>query len=605
MSCRIQVLSETVANQIAAGEVVERPASIVKELVENALDAEATAIEIDVYRGGKTLLRVTDNGMGMNREEAEMALQRHATSKLRALDDLLTLGSYGFRGEALPSIASIAHFKLITRPARETIGAEIVIDSGRLVHVKEAAAPAGTSVEVRSLFSNVPARRKFLRSDLTEWHHIDLMLRPMTLTRLSVAWSVRHNDEPIYQLPPATQLKHRLESLFGPTWAKQMMDISWEEPDISIRGMIGEVGVGRVDRSQTFFFINQRLVQSPLLNAALAQGYQSALPPGRYPPSVLFIQLPLDRVDINVHPSKKEVRFHDPSRVRAALTQVIQRALQTLPISLHLSQNPMQKNGEEPMLTTRTPSLEAYPTRSSAFSSTPLASTPSSSPNPALKDATAALADQAAFQQAIPLDSPLDASSHGLRLLGSTLGRYILAEHEKGLVLIDQRAAHERILFEAFEHRMHAQEIPSQSLLLAATVELNSPASERLAVHQHFFQSLGIGLHHLGGQTWMIDALPSFLQDIDPATWIETMMADEELDSVSPEKQKQAVDAIRLKILARHSVPHQKNLSAEEVQKLVHDLHLCSMPYSDPGGRPTMLLLQRHELATRFGRKPV
>lgn len=593
-SCRIQILSDTVANQIAAGEVVERPASVVKELVENALDAEATSIEIDLHRGGKTLLRVIDNGMGMNQEEAKMALQRHATSKLRTLNDLLTLESYGFRGEALPSIASIAYFKLLTRTTDEKVGTEVAIDHGRLIHVKETATQVGTQIEVRSIFSNIPARRKFLRSDSTEWHHIEQLLRAMTLTRLNTAWSIRHNDELVYHLPSAPNLKHRLEALFGSAWASQMIDVSLEDRGISIEGMTGQIGIGRADRNQTFFFVNQRLIQSPILNAALIEGYESALPAGRYPPAVLFLKLPSAQVDINVHPSKKEVRFHDPSFVSASITRAVRQALQSKSVSFYTPLNGNIDNGKEKEpIPFQTPSTHSLKNLNSSSVHSPHSVSSYATPGQ----------QQATFQQVMPLAPSVESNSLGLQLLGSTLGRYILAEHEKGLVLIDQRAAHERILFEKLESQMKEQPTASQSLLLPATMELNPLASERLTKHQSFLQNIGISLHHLGGTTWMIDALPSFLNNIQPTEWIETILADEELEEAFSEKPKQAIHTIWLKIMARHSVPHYKNLNPQEAQKLMHDLHACNMPYTDPSGRPTMILLQRNEISSRFGRK--
>src|SRR5437867_9343865 len=326
---RIRLLSETVASQVAAGEVVERPASVVKELIENSIDADARKIDVIIRRGGISLVRVIDDGCGMDRDDALLSLERHATSKIRSAADLQAVATLGFRGEALPSIASVSRFRLTTREARALAGTEIVVNGGRLEIVRDGGEAPGSQVEVRSLFYNLPARRKFLRSENTESRNIEHQIHLQAIGHPQIAFSLLRDDRVLFRLPAAATLGDRIRDLYGIELLERLIQLNGGvSRKIQISGFIGQAGLSRKTRAQQLIFVNGRAIESSLITAAVREGYHTALMKGQYPVTFVFLELDPASVDVNVHPAKREVRFRDPSGVREAIVRCIQGTLQ-------------------------------------------------------------------------------------------------------------------------------------------------------------------------------------------------------------------------------------------------------------------------------------
>jgi DNA mismatch repair protein MutL len=645
---RIRLLPEQVANQIAAGEVIERPASVVKELVENALDAGASRIIVEVQAGGRSLVRVTDDGSGMNRDDALLCLERHATSKIRRAEDLAAIQTMGFRGEALPSIASVSRFTLTTRerenPSPE--GTQILIHGGKIIEVKAAGAAPGTSVEVRQIFFNLPARRKFLRSEETERAHIQHWLTLAALAHPKVAFTLLHDGRMIWQLPAVKQnlgsatriaaLQERWHALGAGESQLLPVDFSGdyqillqEAPGIELRrqsvpvrvwGLIGAPGASRSTREDQHLFVNSRPIENRGLNAALIEGYHTALMKGRYPVCCLFLEMDAAEVDVNIHPAKREVKFHRERDVRRLVTQAVRERL----LSFHTETPTTTAN--PPRLPAEALWMDRYPiavasrpadaSKAGAQEPLPELVRPPAPPpfrNPGEEPESAAtIPTQPPLPIGFaPLPSPAPISSTTtpapilalpLRLVG-VIGRlYVVFESDRGMVLMDQHAAHERILFEQMLSRLEKQsDCPSQRLLLAETVEL--PARDAQFIRQNLatLTRLGVGICEFGERTFLIDALPPFVKARDTRRFalelVDELMATGE--SVNTLRLGEQVVA---KTVCRHAVKANDPLAGPELENLVEDLRRCAMPYTCPHGRPTLIALSLRDLEKRFGR---
>lgn len=594
MSTRIRVLDDITANRIAAGEVVERPAAVVKELVENALDAGATRIEIEAADGGKTLLRVTDDGSGMGRDDALLCLERHATSKIRSADDLAAVATMGFRGEALPSIASVSKFRLVTREREALAGTEVVVDGGKVRAVRDAGCAPGTMVEVRALFHHTPGRRKFLRSDATEWAHIEQCVRWAALARPDVAFLLRHQGQVVLDCPAAPDAAARVRQIFGAEWLRDMLPVDAEESGgLKLSGWVGKPGVSRSSRTEHHVFVNGRPVQSAAVNFAVLEGYAGALVRGRYPVLFLRLEVPPAMVDVNVHPAKREVRFRNEAAVKAFVASAVREVVHRLraePAAVALEQG---WQGRAP--------AEAASARAAGPAPRPAESTPA--------------ARQAAFIAGAPLELPEprrpeeEAAAtekappekrHDLVVKGTLLGRYILAENREGIVLVDQQAARERILFEDILDRLAGEETASQRLLVPESVELDPPSAAAVRQHARALEVLGLGLAPLGGNTFMVDAVPASVETQHVAAFVRDVAADLAAGGGSA-RRGGGEDERLAEILARRTALLREDLSPVEVERLLNDLHACHLPYTCPGGRPTMILISRDELKRKFG----
>ncbi|HEY2713981.1 MAG TPA: DNA mismatch repair endonuclease MutL [Chthoniobacterales bacterium] len=581
---RIQLLSDTLASQVAAGEVIERPASVVKELVENSLDAQARSIEVMVRRGGISLIRVTDDGIGMDRDDALLCLERHATSKIRTAADLATVETLGFRGEALPSIASVARFRLTTREPEAVSGSEIVVSGGKLETVRDGGEAPGTQVEVRSLFFNLPARRKFLRSENTETRNIEHQLYLQAFAHPEVAFSFVRDEKVIFQLPATRHLRDRIRDLLGNELLARLIEV---EPaargKIAVSGFIGQAGVSRASRAQQFVFVNGRAIESAVASAALKEGYHTALMKGQYPVALLFLRVAPAEVDVNVHPAKREVRFRDPNGVREAVVTAIRR---TLSSDRESWQEQFRAPASESVLAPA-PSRPVFPLPNDAEQ----ARLPVEiAPPPVRAD------DLQPNEQRTP------ANQHQFRILGILNKLYVLMENAEGLVLVDQHAAHERILFEELRRRIEAKGVPSQRLLLPQIIELAPRDAEWLERNLETLRKMGLGVEEFGRQSFKLESLPPFLSGADPARLLQDVIDGLKSASRAASPARLGEEMIA-KTVCRHAVKANDHLRNAEVEKLIRDLLDCELPYCCPHGRPTMIQISLGELEKKFGRK--
>ena len=614
---RIRLLSEAVASQVAAGEVVERPASVVKELVENSLDAGARNINIAIRRGGISLVRVVDDGCGMDRDDTLLSLERHATSKIRSAADLQAVATLGFRGEALPSIASVSRFRLTTREGNAVAGTEIIVNGGKIDLVRDGGEAPGTQVEVRSLFYNLPARRKFLRSENTESRNIEHQIHLQAIGHPEIGFSLMRDDRILFQLPATATLADRIRDLYGVELLQRLVEVNRAlAPKIQISGLIGQAGLSRQTRSQQLVFVNGRAIESSLISGAVREGYHTALMKGQYPVTFLFVELDPGAVDVNVHPAKREVRFRDPKGVREAVVRCIQQTLER-------ARADWQEKFRVPVRPEPVTAVSAKtaPNLSLRAEVTTPEATHRELPN---LGAVAGLADPARvrgseiIEQAPRLpdrrfDStgdrpPLQAhqvtkpAQPQFEIIGVLSKLYVLMENANGLVLVDQHAAHERVLFEELRHRMEQQGVPSQKLLLPQTFDVPPRDADWIEQNLSVLQRMGIGIESFGPSTFKIDSLPSFLDVPDAAQFMRKVIDD--LNSASNNASAMRLgEEMIAKSVCRHAVKANDPLRYPEVEKLIRDLLGCDLPYCCPHGRPTMIQISLAELEKKFGRK--
>jgi DNA mismatch repair protein MutL len=574
-----------------------------------------------IRRGGISLVRVIDDGCGMDRDDALLSLERHATSKIRSAADLQAIATLGFRGEALPSIASVSRFRLTTRETRAIAGTEIIVNGGTIEVVRDGGDAPGTQVEVRSLFYNLPARRKFLRSENTESRNIEHQIHLQAIGHYEIGFSLMRDDRMSFQLPAAATLTDRIRDLYGAELLQRLVELAdGATLKIRISGFIGQAGLSRQTRSQQLVFVNGRAIESSLITAAIREGYHTALMKGQYPVTFLFLQLDPAAVDVNVHPAKREVRFHDPNAVREAIVRCIQQTLETAragwqekfraPIQLSATLSPKAA----PNLTLRSEvSVRTETDRDLPHLDTPVARAD-------LSGAASAKADnpgRGVVEQAYRLPSmrtdsagavpaiqsqPTKAAQQQFQIIGVLSKLYVLMENADGLVLVDQHAAHERILFEELRCRMEEQGVPTQKLLLPQTFDLPPRDADWIERNLSILQKMGIAIESFGPGTFKIDGLPSFLDVSDPAQFMRKVIDD--LKSAG-----NSASAIRLgeemiaKSVCRHAVKANDPLRYPEVEKLIRDLLDCDLPYCCPHGRPTMIQISLAELEKKFGRK--
>jgi DNA mismatch repair protein MutL len=611
---RIRLLSETVASQVAAGEVVERPASVVKELVENSIDAGARKIDIAIRRGGISLMRIIDDGCGMDRDDALLALERHATSKIRSAADLEAVATLGFRGEALPSIASVSRFRLTTREPNAIAGTEIIVNGGKLDLVRDGGEAPGTQVEVRSLFYNLPARRKFLRSENTESRNIEHQIHLQAIGHPKVGFSFLRDDRVLFQLPPATTLSQRIRDLHGVELSERLIEVNDSgSRKVRISGFIGRAGLSRQSRSQQIVFVNGRAIESGLVTGAIREGYHTALMKGQYPVTFLFLELDPGAVDVNVHPAKREVRFRDPTEVRETIVRCVRETLES-------GRATWQEKFHAPIGLAGAVSGKAAPEL--RLRSEVSAPDESDRELPHVSSTVAAVVDRGQATPEIVGQAPrlpqshLGAASEALALhqhvrnrasqefqIIGVLGKlYVLMENADGLVLVDQHAAHERILFEELRRRMEEQGVPTQKLLLPQTFDVTPRDADWIERNMSTLQRMGIGIESFGPGSFKIDSVPSFLNVSDPSQFMRTVIDDLKSAGNSASALRLGEDMIA-KSVCRHAVKANDPLRYPEVEKLIRDLLGCDLPYCCPHGRPTMIQISLAELEKKFGRK--
>jgi DNA mismatch repair protein MutL len=563
---RVQRLPPEVANQIAAGEVVERPASVVKELVENALDAGARTVKVEIAAGGKALVRVADDGAGMSREDALLALERHATSKLRVLDDLQSLSTHGFRGEALPAIASVAHLVLRTRDEGSAAGTEVEVRDGALVHVRDAGHPRGTTIEVRDLFGGVPARRKFLRADGTESGHVVEAVTLLALARPEIGFHLASAGRALLQAPPVASLGDRVYQLFGEEVLRGLVAVEGGAGAVRVRGFVARPERGAAGRPSLRLFVNGRPVRDRALHRAVGEAYRRTGADDLRGEAFVFVDLPAHLVDVNVHPAKAEVRFADPRGAWSAVEEAVAAAL---------SQG---ARGAAPAATAR------------AF--------PSGAP-PASRVAEQA----AAWGLPAPSPGPAPLLEQGpWTVLGQHRNTYVVATDGEDLLLLDQHTAHERVRFEAL---LEGQErrAPESQLLLAPLVFTPAPAVRPvLEESRQGLEALGYDLEPFGGDAWRVRAVPAVLPVADPLGALVGILRDL-LDRADETWNADGARERLVATLACHSsVRAGQPMGRDSMAALVRDLARTRHPTLCPHGRPTTVRVPQDEVSRWFER---
>jgi DNA mismatch repair protein MutL len=559
----IKVLDKQLVARIAAGEVVERPASVVKELVENSLDAGSTQISVEVRGGGVGLIRVTDNGAGIPPLEVELAFERYATSKLSNLEDLEQITSLGFRGEALPSIAAVAEVDIVTAAAGETVGAYLGLKDGVIANRRSQGRPQGTTVTVKNLFRQVPARLKFLKSPATENSHIANVVTQYALAFPEVKFVLFLDGRMMLRTPGSGQLMDSVIEVYGLEVAQNMLEMKGVPASLPrVSGMLGSPAVSRSSRGYLSFFVNRRWITSRLLTRAVEDAYHGLLMSGKYPIAIINVSLSPQEVDVNIHPTKTEIKFQQEHVVFSTVQRAVRQAL--------VEQVPVPKIEAVAATITSTPQPRAVLWSTAEISPAP--SPPVAPPTPAVS---------------LPV----------LRVLGQLEGTYITAEGPDGLYLIDQHAAHERVLFERVKHQRSQQEIEVQGLLEPVTFEVNPKQKEVLNSHYQSLAEFGFSIEPFGDRTYLVRAVPALLSGKD---WVG--MLTELLDSLPGESRSDWAESIAISLACHGAVRAGQALADGELRELVRQLEQTAMPHSCPHGRPTMIHLSSGQLRKEFGR---
>ncbi len=599
---RIRILPDHVANQIAAGEVIERPASVVKELVENALDAGAGRIEIELRNGGKTAIRVVDDGEGMTRSDALLALDRHATSKIRSVEDLAAVGSFGFRGEALPSIAAVSRFELTTAPAGGGPGTRVVVQDGRIVSSDEVARRPGTSVLVRSLFRNVPARAKFLRTAAAETRAASEAVVLLALSNLPVEMRVESNGRELMRLPSADSVRDRVAALWGPEEAEQLMALDDEIDGVRVAGYVQRPDAARSSGARRYLFVNGRPFRDSALLRRVDEAYRTTVAPDLRPSVFLYLALEPGAVDVNVHPTKAEVRFRDASAVGDAVEAAIRRRL------ADLESTPEIRESGAPRPAASAPESETP--GAAAGVKAPGVGSPRDPPSEGSGPAESQFAlfvtrSEEGGEQEAPNPEELraavrsDPSHSGPWQLHDS---YILMPTRRGLLVIDQHSAHERVLFELTMTRFAEGGGSSQRLLFPITLRLSPPeysAAEELA---GLFRALGFELESFGDRTVIVQAVPLLHERFDADRCFREMIHELAHGSDLVDSARNQHEKIAKSLACKGAIKAGQPLSRVEMEELVDQLFATELPGHDVHGRPTILRLTPDELARRFGR---
>ena len=659
---KIKILPDNLANQIAAGEVVERPASVIKELVENAIDAGGTRIQIDIELGGRRLMRVSDDGEGMVRDDAILAFERHATSKISILEDLVKIATLGFRGEALASIASVAKVELITKTDADLEATRVIVEGGKLIDVKDAARDRGTTISVRDLFFNTPARRKFMRSEATENYHLTGIVTHYALAHPEIAFMMTNNGREVLRVSPAKDLRERAFQIFGARLLESLVPVDGGREFVAkIFGYVSAPRERRTTRDAQYFFVNKRFVRDKTIAAGLSDGFRSILPHGVYPVAFLFLDIPLDEIDVNVHPAKTEIRFRRGEAVKDVIAEAIRNSLAKAGVvaethfrdelrertqnlidplpenaeAFEIEQSPIQfdiRESEDSF------SGEAFAQTASSTSSeadagiTSVSETSDSTVNadnletvdvssadfeqiararsePVLNEGSFA-ATASGYAELPPINSAArlarsveveQISSSKIQPLGQLHESFIIAVDDEGLLLIDQHVAHERILFDKFRKSETERSIESQNLLLPETIDLSPAQAEAFQLIEGDLESLGFGLMRLSGRTIAIKSVPTDL----PASEARNLFA-EILDTIEVEKRGGAKTTLRDDIAAslacKAAVKINMKLTHEKMRWLIDRLLITTSPTTCPHGRPVILRLSMKDIERGFHR---
>ncbi len=576
----IRILPDHIASQIAAGEVIERPASVVKELVENALDAGSDAITIEAHGAGRRLISVGDNGSGIPADELGLAVSRHATSKLLRAEDLFRIKTLGFRGEALASIGSVSRMTVESRIPESTTGQRLIVEGGKLGEGEAKGMPTGTRITVQDLFYNVPARLKFLKTDNTERRHIESLVTRYALAYPNVRWQLVVDDKTSLLTSGNGDRREVLSALYGVDIARKMLAVEFKEQDYFIHGFISPVSLTRSNRREITIFVNGRWVHDTAVTAAVLRAYHTLLMVGRYPIVTLFLEMPPEAVDVNVHPAKAEVRFRESDLVFTRVQRAVRRAL--------LAYSPVPSIQPKPFW--GLPADEGQQAGESTWQMA--AEIPERDPaEPDQPPARVHIHTGTNDGDGLPL----------LRLVGQVASTYLIAEGPDGLYLIDQHAAHERVLFEKLMAQQSEKRVPAQALLEPVNVVLPPEKARLLAEQLDTLDQLGFEVEPFGPNTFSVRAIPALIVGGDPEAAINVLVEDFEEDETPLAAEIEAKVAAR--ICKRMAVKGGQTLSPEEQSALLRNLEACQSPRTCPHGRPTMIHLSADLLERQFGRR--
>ena len=610
MSNRIRILAENLCNKIAAGEVVERPASVVKELLENALDAGSGEILVEVEQGGKGLIRVSDDGVGMGRDDVLLCVERHATSKIVSDDDLFRLSTFGFRGEALPSIAAVSRLTIRSRAADAEAGWEVYLEGGTVRRSGAAGLPRGTVIEVRNLFFNTPARRKFLRRDETELGHVGDVVTKLALANPEVRFRLQHNGRTLLDVYRQHNLEERVAALLGRPLLKDLLPLRKDgEGPLAMHGLVAQPGQNRSTANAVFTYINGRYIRDRVVQHAVLEGYRNLLMKGRYPVAVLFLDLDPELVDVNVHPTKHEVRFRDQRQVHdfivAALRETLRPAgwIGTVPATAAASLPPRDLP-QTPQQAPLVPPQQVYQTRIAEALQAYSGSSPAAMPLPARDSAPASRPPQAVADNAAPA-AAVQPTAKGffasLQILGQYHRSYLLCQEGDDLLLIDQHAAHERIGFERLKAQFLGNGIERQLLLFPTVLDLDFREAGWLGEHLEDFSRLGFDIEPFGGNAYVVKALPQLLGEVAVADMVRDV-AGELATQGSSGLLEDAVDGILIRMACHGMVRANQALGPMEIRALLQDLDSVDFRGHCPHGRPVLKRLTLGEVERMFKR---
>ena len=620
---KIKILSADVANKIAAGEVVERPASVVKELIENAMDAGSTAIRVEIRAGGKRLIRVSDNGIGMQREDALLALERHATSKVNRMEDLERIHTFGFRGEALASIASVSQFELLTRTADALEGTKVDVEGGVFRSVQESGCSPGTHMSINNLFYNVPARLKFLKTDTTEMNHIASQVRWAALAHPKIHFSLTNDGRSILDVRSCDSYLERVRLLYGREFAENLIEFTEELPDLKMYGLLGKPEFTKPNREYQLFFLNQRPIRSYVIGAALKEALNAMVAKDRHPVALLFLTLEPETVDVNVHPAKIEVRFRNDRTIYSGVVRMIRNALHKTKYipKIETPIEPTHAEGDtenrEVSLPQGVPPLGSLSGAGRGQQTTPIPQvqhrqTPPVTPQETENRDQASEAQTPSVpteivvqppQQQMPDDANLRLLDFkNVQLKANLFKTYIVAEAGDKIFFIDQHVAAERVLYERFVNQVKTDGIPVQGLLLPVTLEVTPQQLEVLKIHGDIFKKLGFDLEEFGGNTILIRAIPSPLPTRIAAQTV-TDLLDKLPEAPHTDVQiPEAIDNALITLACKSAVKAGDTLDTKEMMNLIKELSEAKLPFNCPHSRPIIVEMGRDELERRFHR---
>lgn len=588
----VHVLDDNTINKIAAGEVVERPASVIKELVENAIDAKADRIEVEIMAGGTSFMRVSDNGIGMSREDAEKAILRHATSKIVQVDDLQAIATLGFRGEALPSIASVSRFNLQTRQAGAELGMEIKITGGKTTEIGVAGCNLGTTIRVEDLFFNTPARKKFLKTNNTESGRINEFIIKLAISHPEIAFKLINNNKSSLATPGRGDLKETLQSLYGASVGQSLLPLEFEDEDIKLWGFVSKPSAIRSSRSWQTFIVNGRIIASRAIAKAIDNAYHALIPKSGYPLIALNIEVPQHTIDVNVHPQKTEMKFEDEGRIFKAVYKAVldavrpkgqvgqlgQLAAQADHVQQHVEKGLQELNFGQPVMN--------FPLREEK-------------PAMTWQEGTTALAqDKSVKSVQSVVDEEEKLPTAGMIPIGQVDDTYIIAQDGDSLYIVDQHAAHERVLFDRFSAQ--AEHIPSQQLLVHLILDFSTHESQIIEENLELLAGLGFGLEPSGPNQFRLMEVPADVPSSQAEEFIREVLASmEELHRPTAAELRQAVLATTA---CKAAIKAGFKLNYRQMEILLQELNDTAMPYTCPHGRPTIIKFSSDELAKMFKR---